>query len=82
MKSARQPAAPLPIMPRILRRELAAIYLSISPTMFDNEVKAGRLPAPLRVAGTVKGWDMRDLDQLIDQWKAEQGAPAETWDDI
>ena len=82
MKADKQPAKTLPILPRILRRELAAIYLSISPTMFDNEVKAGRLPAPFVVAGTVKGWDRHDLDQWIDQRKAEQGAPMEAWDDI
>lgn len=82
MKSSPQPAAPLPFWPRILRRKLAATYLSVSTTMLDNEVKAGRMPAPFVVVGTVKGWDLHDLDQWIDQRKAEQGAPMEAWDDI
>ena len=82
MKADKQPAAPLPILPRILRRYLVATYLSVSTTMLDNEVKAGRLPAPFVVFGSVKGWDRHDLDQWIDQRKAEQGAPMQAWDDI
>jgi predicted DNA-binding transcriptional regulator AlpA len=82
MKSAQQPAAPLPIVPRILRRDLAATYLSVSTTMLDNEVKAGRLPQPFVVLGSVKGWDRHDLDRWIEDRKAQQGAPAEAWDDI
>jgi predicted DNA-binding transcriptional regulator AlpA len=82
MKSAQQPAAPLPIMPRILRRDLAATYLSVSTTMLDNEVREGRLPAPFVVLGSVKGWDRHDLDRWIEDRKAQQGAEVNPWDDI
>lgn len=46
---------------RGLRREDAAAYVGISPTLFDTMVAQGRLPMPIRFnSATV--WDMWQLD--------------------
>ena len=77
-----QPAAPLPIVPRIMRRDLAAMYLGISASTFDVEVKARRLPAPVSITNGVKGWDRHDLDQWIEERKAAQASPINAWDEV
>ncbi len=72
--------ASLPYWPRMLRRELAAAYVGLSPTLFDTEAKAGRLPAPVALAGTVKAWDRADLDAWIADRKGAEEAVPDTWD--
>jgi prophage regulatory protein len=72
----------LPIVPRILRRDLAALYLGMGTTKLDAEVKAGRLPAPLSITPGIRGWDRHDLDQWIEERKAAQAAPVNEWDAV
>lgn len=48
---------------RGLRREEAAIYVGLSPSMFDQMVEAGVLPKPKKF-GAASVWDMRLLDQM------------------
>lgn len=50
--------------PRGLRREDAARYIGISPTLFDRMRKEGRIPAPRDMFG-VMIWDRHDLDFLF-----------------
>jgi hypothetical protein len=59
-------------MPRVLRREAAAFYLSISPEQLDTEVAAGRILSPFRVAGEIYGWDRQDLDLWVVSTSLEQ----------
>ncbi len=49
---------------RGLRREEAATYVGISPSMFDQMVKQGRLPEPKKF-GVASVWDMQLLDQAF-----------------
>ena len=58
-------------IPRVLRRESAAFYLSLSPEEFDAEVEAGRMPAPFRLVGEIKGWDREELDLWASQKNME-----------
>lgn len=51
---------------RGLRREEAATYLGLSPSMFDLMVSDGRLPKPLKF-GSASVWDMRLLDRQFDE---------------
>jgi len=51
--------------PRLVKREAAAAYASLSPTKFDQLVKDGRMPRPRRIDGR-KAWDTRLLDAAID----------------
>jgi predicted DNA-binding transcriptional regulator AlpA len=60
---------------RLLRRVAAAEYLSISPSFFDQLVKAGKVPPPRVIAGKVKAWDRKDLDGVADD-SPYDGAPA------
>ena len=40
----------------------SAIYVGVSPTLFDEMVKDGRMPKPKRINGRVV-WDIRALDE-------------------
>jgi predicted DNA-binding transcriptional regulator AlpA len=74
--------AALPIVPRILRRELAALYVGLAVSTWDVEVAAGRAPQPVQVTNGVKGWDRHDLDAWIEDRKASQSARPNSWDDV
>ena len=63
---ARQNALPPTLAPRLITREAAAAYVSVSPTTFDEMVKDGRMPRPKRLGGRRKAWDVRALDAAID----------------
>lgn len=71
---------PLPIVPRLMRRELAALYLGVSVSVFDVEVAAARLPRPVRVTRGIWAWDRHDLDQWIEDRKGAEGSGANPWD--
>lgn len=77
---ARQP----PLPPRLVGREAAAAYLSLSPAMFDAMVRDKRMPPPLRLTKGRKAWDVRQLDQAIDELPLD-GDDTDTsndgWDD-
>ncbi len=47
--------------PRGMSREVAARYIGVSATKFDEMVKDGRMPKPKRVDGRVT-WDRWLLD--------------------
>lgn len=51
-------------VPRGLRREDAARYIGISPTLFDRKRKEGAIPPPRDIFG-VMIWDRHDLDSLF-----------------
>lgn len=55
-----------PGWPRVLRAEQAANYVGMSRSMFDAEVKAGKLPKPFPTAGSLQAWDKNDLDDWVD----------------
>lgn len=80
----RQVADAAMMLPRLLRRERAAGYLSVSPTFFDKLVKVGTVPPPKRLADGMKAWDRADLDAVVDglEYDGPAAAPADTsWDD-
>ncbi len=70
----------LPGWPRVMRRDKAAAYLDLSISLFDREVAEGRLPAPVQLVATVKGWVRDDLDAWIDDRRQAQSAPRNSWD--
>jgi predicted DNA-binding transcriptional regulator AlpA len=53
------------ITPRGLSRVEAAIYIGISPSLFDQMVKDGRMPAPKAINGRVV-WDRYRLDEAFE----------------
>jgi len=59
----------MPFWPRYLSREDAAAYVGVSPGVFDEEVKQGLWPPPLRRgerAGRLT-WDRVGLDHAADR---------------
>ena len=77
--------APLPFVPLLLRREQAAIYLGMSPSTFDHEVKAGRMPKPIQTTNTLRAWHRGDLDAWAEDRRVECEVPGNPthnpWDD-
>lgn len=68
---------PFSLPPRGLSRCEAAAYIGVSPTLFDELVKDGRMPRPKQVnARTV--WDRKRLDIAFDALAEQDGGPAES----
>lgn len=57
---------PLGIAPRGLSRTVAAAYIGISPSLFDDMVKDKRMPTP-RLINTRTVWDRVELDQAFEE---------------
>jgi excisionase family DNA binding protein len=72
------------IAPRLLTREQAAAYLSVSPNTFDAMVEDGVMPRPRLLRGRRRAWDVRALDAAIDRLPVEgnDGTTDETWSDV
>jgi predicted DNA-binding transcriptional regulator AlpA len=63
---------------RGLSRVEAAIYVGVSPSLFDEMVRDGRMPCPKRI-NSRSVWDRRRLDNAFDALPEEDsGNP---WDD-
>lgn len=55
---------PTSLAPRGLSRVQSAAYIGVSPSLFDEMVKDGRMPKPMRInARTV--WDRVKLDEAF-----------------
>lgn len=52
---------PLSLQPRGLCREIAAAYIGVGSTKFDQMVKDGVMPQP-RIHGARRLWDRSELD--------------------
>lgn len=62
--------------PRGLSREQAAAYVGVSPTLFDQLVASGQMPAPRRI-NSRSVWDRRDIDSAFDRLPQDSaGDPA------
>lgn len=71
---------PLPVA-RGLSRAQAAAYIGVSPSLFDEMIRDGRMPAPKRMnARTV--WDRLALDRAFDRLPggSADDAPDGEWD--
>jgi predicted DNA-binding transcriptional regulator AlpA len=67
-KSAQQSAKPAALR-RGMSRLDAAQYLGVGTTTFDNMVKEGTMPKPLRLGGRVV-WDVHAIDAAFDRLAA------------
>jgi predicted DNA-binding transcriptional regulator AlpA len=70
---ARQTALPPTLAPRLINREAAAAYTSTSPNIFDQMVNDGRMPRPKVLCGRRRAWDVRALDNAIDNLPSDGG---------
>ena len=65
---------------RGLSRIEAAAYVGLGVTFFDQKVREGVLPKPLKI-GKRKLWDRRELDAAFDKLKGSvQNLGANPWD--
>jgi predicted DNA-binding transcriptional regulator AlpA len=80
---ARQNALPPTLPPRLINREAAAAYVSISPNTFDQMVNDGRMPRPKLLCGRRHAWDVRALDGAIDNLPSQGGDVIDhSWSEI
>lgn len=66
------------VQPRGLRRTEAAAYICVSPTLFDDMVKDGRMPSP-RMINTRTVWDRLEIDEAFEALPRKEDA--NPWDD-
>jgi hypothetical protein len=81
-KQAKKQERPIPIRfdGRLLRREVAAAYLGVSPSQLDllrqqGEVMPVAVPSdrsPSGVMVQLVAYDRLDLDRAIERWKAQR----------
>jgi predicted DNA-binding transcriptional regulator AlpA len=73
----RRNALPAGLVPRGLSRIVAATYIGLSPSLFDQLVADGRMPKPARI-GRRCLWDRRCIDRALDALfnQPDQGAVA------
>jgi predicted DNA-binding transcriptional regulator AlpA len=72
--------ATLPGWPLLLRREWAAAYCGMSPSTFDNERKAGRVPEPISITAGLEAWHRGDLEAWAEDRRAGQSGANNPWD--
>jgi predicted DNA-binding transcriptional regulator AlpA len=70
---ARQTALPANLPPRLITREKAAAYISVSSALFDRMVQDGLMPPPKSLGDKRKAWDIRELDEAIDRLPSPRG---------
>ena len=68
---------PMSLPPRGLSRAIAAAYIGVSATLFDQMVSDGRMPLPKRV-NSRKIWDRHEIDRHFDA--LEPGGDGGQWD--
>lgn len=69
---------PPSLPPRGLRREVAARYIGVSPSKFDEMVADGRMPKPKPI-DRCKVWDRVALDLAFEALPSD--ADENPWDD-
>ncbi|MBY0370053.1 hypothetical protein K2X33_05160 [bacterium] len=69
---------PLSLTPRGLCRVQAASYVGVSPSLFDEMVRDGRMPQPKRINAR-KVFDIRKLDLAFDALPGDE-SDLKTWD--
>jgi predicted DNA-binding transcriptional regulator AlpA len=63
---------------RGLSREEAATYIGVSPSLFDELVKSGAMPKPIRIKSRTV-WDVHQLDKYFEDLSTPNDNP---WDEL
>jgi predicted DNA-binding transcriptional regulator AlpA len=70
----------VPLSPRGLSRVQAAAYVGVSPSLFDELVRDGRMPRPKRINSRTV-WDRIRLDEAFEAILDDESRAANPWDD-
>ena len=78
----REDVLPKSLAPRGLSRVQAAANIGVSPSLFDEMVKDGRMPKPMRInARTI--WDRVKLDEAFAALSdGHEDSAADPWKDV
>jgi predicted DNA-binding transcriptional regulator AlpA len=68
----------LPCPRRGLNREEAATFIGVSSSLFDELVKSGTMPKPIRIKSRTV-WDLHQLDQYFEELSSPKDNP---WDEL
>ena len=71
---------PSSLPPRGLSRVQTAAYIGISPSLFDEMVRDGRMPKPVRMNGRTV-WDRLKVDEAFAGLSVDQIAD-DPWNDV
>ncbi len=74
----RRDVLPQSLPPRGLSRVQAAAYVGVSPSLFDEMVRDGRMPKPKRINSRTV-WDRYRLDEKFEALP-DEGADRNPWD--
>jgi predicted DNA-binding transcriptional regulator AlpA len=69
------------IEPRGLSRVEAATYVGVSPSLFDQMVKDGRMPKPKRINSRTV-WDRKRLDEAFEALPDDGDSDGNPWDQV
>jgi hypothetical protein len=72
---------PPSLPPRGLSRVESAQYIGVSPSLFDEMVRDGRMPSPKPINAR-KVWDRLKLDQAFEALPDTEGAAENPWDEV
>jgi predicted DNA-binding transcriptional regulator AlpA len=72
---------PSSLPPRGLSRVQAPAYVGVSPSLFDEMVKDGRMPKPVRINGRTV-WDRVKLDDAFAALLDEDRQGGGPWEDV
>jgi len=77
---------PMSCPPRGLCRVEAAAYIGVSPSLFDEMVRDGRMPRP-KIINTRTVWDRHQLDLAFETLPSKEHgitplAPINDWDNM
>ena len=77
----KQQVLPPSLAPRGLSRVQSAAYIGVSPSLFDEMVRDGRMPKPMRInARTV--WDRVKLDEAFAALSDAPGGDDDPWNKV
>ena len=78
--ASRENVLPQSLAPRGLSRVQAAAYIGVSPTLFDEMVKDGRMPKPTRINARMV-WDRVRLDVAFAAL-SDDGSEDDPWSNV
>jgi predicted DNA-binding transcriptional regulator AlpA len=78
-KPRRGDILPRSLQPIGLSRETAAAYIAVSPTLFDDMVKDGRMPKPKEI-NSRRVWDRRKIERAFAVLPGDESSADEEWE--